>query len=247
MKRATARKVEDPLLADPQFYAKLADRFNLPVVGASPVDEAPALAAKLQTSEGPRLKVVKTASRSAPFVPLALDPAQRPHRWKLAGDKGPQPVLARGVIVFYHGLRYWVERVPKSWDESYAVYISDDKIHPDATRLTHDKRESFCVHADLLAEAPQVTRIGAALPTVASAARQERAAKGIRDVDDEVAQLLRNCKDLDAVYAAAAEFLGTTVKDLKAKYGHLNPGQQRMNCGNKMRFKWKKDNGMVKS
>lgn len=187
------------------------------------------------------------------FIPVPIDPGHYPKRWAIEGDPlfakkaHKLPYLKRGQIVFYHGLRYWVERVPASWADSCAVWISDDKIHPDATRLTHDKRESFQVHADCLAEAPQLTRIGSPLPTVASAARKERADAGVHDVGDEVAVLLRGCKDLDGVYAAVAKYLGVKVADLKAKYGHLNPGQQRMNCGNKMRHQWKVQNGLARA
>lgn len=40
---------------------------------------------------------------------------------------------------------------------------------------------------------------------------------------------------LEEVYTLAAEVLDTPVADLKAKYEHLNAGQQRMNLGNRMR------------
>lgn len=195
-----------PVSTDPEFWSKLADRFNLPPL---PINEARVLETKLAVPEGPKLVVVgkKVMHQPGPFVPLPPDPAKYPQKWSLEGDKNKhgRPVLKRGMIVFYHDLRYWVERVPASWVDDSAVWISDDKIHPDSTRLTHDKRESFCVHADLLTEAPQPTRLTSALPTVASAARKERAEKGIRDVDDEVAQLLRQCPDLEAVYRAAAK------------------------------------------
>jgi len=52
---------------------------------------------------------------------------------------------------------------------------------------------------------------------------------------DAVATALQGAT-LDEVYDLAAEAIGdTTVKDLKAKYGHLNDGMQRMNLGNRMR------------
>lgn len=179
------------------------------------------------------------------FVPLVIDPATYPKKWLLEGMHGPQPVLKRGQIVFYRELRYWVERVPASWADTCSVFISDEKVHPDENRLNSQRRESFCVHADLLSEAPQPSRIGSPLPTVASAARLERAKAGIKDVGDEVAVALRGAADLDAVYKVAADYLGKTTKELKAKYGHLNPGQQRMNCGNAMRYAWKVKNGMA--
>lgn len=40
---------------------------------------------------------------------------------------------------------------------------------------------------------------------------------------------------LEAVYGVASQALSTPVEDLQAKYGHLNPGQQRMNLGNRLR------------
>lgn len=63
------------------------------------------------------------------------------------------------------------------------------------------------------------------------------------DNGDPVARMLRDADTLDAVYAAAAKYLGVKEKELRDKYGHLNPGQQRMNCGNRMRGKFRKENG----
>lgn len=57
--------------------------------------------------------------------------------------------------------------------------------------------------------------------------------KGI-DRGDEVARQLRG-KELDEVYDIVAGVLGVPVDELKAKYRHLNKGQQRMNLGNRMR------------
>lgn len=54
------------------------------------------------------------------------------------------------------------------------------------------------------------------------------------DNGDEVAKQLRGA-DLEAVYKQAAKLLGEPIKDLQAKYGHLNVGMQRMNLGNRMR------------
>lgn len=253
-KSKVSARLRDPLVDDPDFYTRLADRAGLPPPRSAGAGVGvPPVVVEGQVDGGPRLTLVHKGAPPPAHVAIPIDPKQYPKKWAIEGDpllakhkKVDLPYLKRGMIVFYHEMRYWVERVPKSWAESCAVFISDDKIHPDENRLTHDKRESFSVHADLLSEAPQVTRIGAALPTVASAARKERADKGIHDVGDDVAVLLRACKDLEAVYVAAAKFLGLPLKDLKAKYAHLNPGQQRMCCGNQMRFKWKKDNGLVK-
>lgn len=73
----------------------------------------------------------------------------------------------------------------------------------------------------------------------------EKTAGGNKTIDcgDKLADRLRG-KDLDAVYAEAVKVLNTaleegqkahTVGTLKAKYGKLNIGMQRMNLGNRMR------------
>lgn len=62
-----------------------------------------------------------------------------------------------------------------------------------------------------------------------------------RNVGDEIARMLEG-KSLPEVYEAAAKYLGEDLKALTAKYAHLNPGQQRMVCGNRMRAKWKAEN-----
>lgn len=51
---------------------------------------------------------------------------------------------------------------------------------------------------------------------------------------DAVAEKLQG-KDLDEVYTIAAKALKCEVKELKAKYGKLNVGMQRMNLGNRLR------------
>lgn len=55
-----------------------------------------------------------------------------------------------------------------------------------------------------------------------------------KDNGDPVADLLVG-KDLDQVYAIGAEQLAVSIDALREKYGHLNPGQQRMNIGNRIR------------
>jgi hypothetical protein len=170
----------------------------------------------------------------APFHGDALSDALKPSRW----ETPPK----RGDLVFYRGKRMWVQ-VAHPFDVSRYVRICDHRIRAEAEPETwHDKdhRESFYVHADELALAPPVRSL-TNLPTVASAARAERAKAGIRDVGDPVAVLLRDCGSLGDVYTVAATFLGVPVAELQARYSHLNPGQQRMNLGNRMRAKWRKD------
>lgn len=180
----------------------------------------------------------RTRPARAPFVPDELRECNRPKRW-------PEPPK-RGDLVFWGGERFWVEVAPKSWDETHYVRIGDSRVAENQdfrTRPLPRDRTSFHVHADELAAVAKdhYKRAFAKLPTVASVARAERAKAGVRDVGDEIATLLRKCGDLPAVYNAASEYLGVPVEDLRAKYGHLNNGQQRMNLGNRMRAKFKKD------
>jgi len=54
------------------------------------------------------------------------------------------------------------------------------------------------------------------------------------DIDDKVARMLRGT-DPKEMYQIAAKALGEPVRTLKAQYGHLNIGMQRMSLGNRMR------------
>ncbi len=60
------------------------------------------------------------------------------------------------------------------------------------------------------------------------------AGKKTKRCDDYVAQSLDGFT-LEEVYAVASALTETTVKDLNAKYNHLNGGMQRMNLGNRIR------------
>lgn len=155
--------------------------------------------------------------------------------------------LTRGDSVWYGGTRWWVEWAATHWSRGCYVRIVDKAVHPDAARpLPSDLEDprilSFCVHADLLSLAPVRGGLYTSQPSLAGVARAERAKAGIKDVGDDVAILLRECKSIDQVYACAAKYCGVAEPELKEKYGHLNPGQQRMNCGNKMRAHWRRNN-----
>lgn len=63
----------------------------------------------------------------------------------------------------------------------------------------------------------------------------------VRDNGDQIAQILREAVTLDGVYRAGAEYLSLPEAELRARYGHLNNGQQRMGVGNLMRGKFKRD------
>ena len=58
--------------------------------------------------------------------------------------------------------------------------------------------------------------------------------KKSKDNADEVAIMLRG-KTLDEVYEIAESWLIISAEELKARYAHLNAGQQRMNVGNRLR------------
>lgn len=147
--------------------------------------------------------------------------------------------LKRGDSVWYHDARYWVESAPPDWTRTCTVRISNERVHPDPDRHPPKERESFCVHADLLSLAPASKNVYAGCTTFAQEQRKERARSGQRDIGDEVAELLRG-KSLEECFTAAARFLKVPEDELHKKYDHLNPGQRRMNLGNKMRFFLKK-------
>ena len=56
---------------------------------------------------------------------------------------------------------------------------------------------------------------------------------------DDLAMVLAG-HGLDVIYSAAAVVLSTDESELRQRYAHLNPGQQRMNLGNRIRSTWKK-------
>lgn len=183
---------------------------------------------------------------SDPVPPEVLARVRTIKAWE-----GPPP--QEGDIVFYRGNRYWVEAAPAAFSPETSPWVRiGDKpvpkpiIEPTTGLRVHrplnNDRESFYVHPDLLKPLPpDFNRKATRLPTVASVARAERAKSGSRDVGDEIATRLRECGDLESVYRCAAEYLREPVEALKKKYAHLNPGQQRMNLGNRMRAKWKKE------
>lgn len=85
----------------------------------------------------------------------------------------------------------------------------------------------------------EATKIGNVMKGANIAAYVRGAAKTVsgnktHDSGDKVAVDLRGLP-VDDVYRQAAEATGETVGALKAKYGHLNVGMQRMNLGNRIR------------
>lgn len=67
--------------------------------------------------------------------------------------------------------------------------------------------------------------------------KKKREKQVIAPLDDLAAKLKE--LTLDATYMLAAKELKEPAKKLKDKYGHLNPGLQRMNLGNRIRARRK--------
>lgn len=66
--------------------------------------------------------------------------------------------------------------------------------------------------------------------------KTHRASSGRKSVDngDNIALMLRD-KSLDEVYTISSNILKIPEQQLRAKYNHLNAGQQRMCLGNRLR------------
>ena len=78
--------------------------------------------------------------------------------------------------------------------------------------------------------------------TVAVSVPRETAPKPTKSpvaTGDDLAAVLAG-HGLDAIYSAAAVVLSTDESELRQRYARLNPGQQRMNLGNRIRSTWKK-------
>lgn len=183
-------------------------------------------------------------------VPYFIPPEKRP--------KNHAPgSLAFRTPVFYRNERYYIEWSPADWTQTTFVRITSKHI-PEGDDAQWDalmhvvqvfrrgeakfglERESFCVHADELTLAPVMTARAELLGRTVSVNQAAAKARGDKDIGDPVALMLRDCKSIEDVYAAGAKFLKVKAEELKAKYAHLNPGQQRMNVGNKMRAAWRK-------
>lgn len=150
-----------------------------------------------------------------------------------------QAQLEVGQSVFYRDQRYWVETPGENF-----IRIADCHIRPEAPAPT--TRSSFYVPIGLVAEAPTTRNKYGKQPTKKAVDRRERQkVDGTRDNGDEVAVLLRACSTLGDVYKAAAKALKENEAQLRGKYTHLNPGQQRMCLGNRLRSYFKKKGGVA--
>lgn len=161
-----------------------------------------------------------------------------PNKWP---KKYPNPNdIKVGDSVWYRDERYYVDFVPSTWAFTTFIRLCSKHVRPG----TPPPRDShyFYAPADCCDLAPVTKNRFERQPTMADVARKERAKTGVRDVGDPVAEKLREATSQDELYRIASEFLGVPEIELRDRYAHLNPGQQRMNLGNRMRSKWKKEN-----
>lgn len=172
--------------------------------------------------------------RPEPFVRDLVPPEKWPKKYPNPG------MLKVGDSVWYRGERHWIDYVPTSWSYTCFIRICSERIRPGNNPPKNS--EYFYVPADCVDLAPQAANPYLKQPTKADIARKERTTNGQRDIGDPVAGMLRAASSTDELYRIAASYLGCPEDDLRRKYAHLNPGQQRMLCGNRMRAKWKKEN-----
>lgn len=176
-------------------------------------------------------KLQQTGYKGTLPKPFELAPRLPEHHPK----KHAPGSLKVGDSVWYRGnQRYWLLDVPPDWEKtSYVRLVSEP--HRPGTPLKKDV-ECFWCHADLIELAP--TRAGGTLvaqPTRHSVETREKMKKeGVTDIGDNVGTMLRG-KSLDEAYAICSKFIHVPEDELRAKYRKLNPGQQRMNLGNRMR------------
>lgn len=170
---------------------------------------------------------------SSAHVPFAIPKSYHP--------KKHQPSdLPVGQSVWYRGERFWVISGSPDWSHTCHIRIADSRVRPESG--IPQGTISFCVHADAVDIATTTKNPYSRQPSLSEEQRRERVkVTGINDNGDPVAEALRKCGTLDAAYAAASGFLKVDEQELRAKYAKLNPGQQRMNLGNRMRNYLKKN------
>jgi hypothetical protein len=160
------------------------------------------------------------------FEPVPRTLAQHP-------KKHAPGSLEAGTSVWYRDQRFYVSWAPADWHDTSFIMISDKPVRPGS--YMHRDCVSFSVPADLCELAPVRKSIFHEQDTKQAAeTKAKKKELGITDIGDDVGELLRG-KSVDETYAIAAKYLGAPVLELKAKYAHLNPGQQRMVLGNRMR------------
>lgn len=166
-----------------------------------------------------------------PFVRDPITEAMKPKRHAPGS-------LKVGDSVWFCNQRYWITQAPPDWNDTCHIQISSIAMRP-GTAPPNNAHITF-VHADALELAPVKGPSFAAQPTKHAVETEKRKKEfGISHVGDDIGAMLQG-RSLDEVYAIAAKYLGVPEAELRSKYGKLNPGQQRMLCGNKMRAEAKK-------
>lgn len=170
---------------------------------------------------------------------VALDPNKAPKK-NTIGPADDQ--LHVGALVFYHGERWFVSVCPDSWEETHHIRITNKPLMRNTTThgLSEDqKAECQYCHGDCVTTVPDAPKgRKARTATVKSIERERRAKAGVRDVGDEVANILRDLT-LEQMFETAAGYLNEPLQDLINKYAHLDNGRKRMVLGNRMRAKYK--------
>lgn len=183
-------------------------------------------------------------SAVAAFVPEEIPVSRYPKRFH-PGE------LKRGESVWYRDERYYIMYFPTAWSKGTFARIASTPFRPESTdaeveHLVQQQPSSqaamiISVPVDTLQRAKTVGNPGIKAQPTKSAIekRAEMKKAGVTDIGDPVAVMLRECTTLDDVYECASNYLDQPISKLKERYAHLNAGQQRMNLGNKMRFKAK--------
>lgn len=132
--------------------------------------------------------------------------------------------------------------VAQAGDNFEATFPRDEMVR--ATKEDYAQAED--THFELLAQADQSDEVDVGVKRPLARIRKYRyevclsaSGKKSKDNADEVAIMLRG-KTLDEVYEIAESRLIISAEELKARYAHLNAGQQRMNVGNRLRAHIKK-------
>ncbi len=137
----------------------------------------------------------------------------------------------------------------KAREAAEAAVAEARKVVEEQQKIVDDLTNQLTEAKAKLADARKAARIPSDGNGASTDALRQRAGTYVKDSEhktaagnvsvhcnDETAQKLLG-KSLDECYAIAAEVCApdVTEADLRAKYGHLNLGMQRMNLGNKIR------------
>ncbi len=118
---------------------------------------------------------------------------------------------------------------------SSAVEIAEDATGTPPTQSGESPMASEKKTRRARSESTGVRTIGGKAVNIADYSRGKAASGNTSfHCGDELAEKLSG-KSLDDVYSFAATKLKTEERELRKKYGHLNPGMQRMALGNRLR------------